>query len=123
MPAIRFRTFVILAAACTLCRCASPPLPEDVQPVPISTEAYQGMSCQQLALEALNTGDRLQRLTEQQRNAYYRDGLVNMGHDYETVPDRAGSLARAKGEMIAIGSVQHTKGCPTGQPSNQALKR
>ena len=111
------RVFAILGAV-ALAGCASSAA--DITPAYVSPVAYQGYTCQQLALEAQGVSTRAASLSGAQDKQRTNDALVTtaavvvfwpaaffVGGDKQT----AAELANMKGQMVAIEQASIQKKC------------
>ena len=112
------RVLGIVALSAALAGCASSS--SDITPAYVSPVAYQGYTCQQLALEAQSISTRAATLSGAQDKQRTNDGLAPpaaivifwpaaffVGGDKQT----AAELAQMKGQMVAIEQASIQKKC------------
>src|ERR1700688_18501 len=112
------RTLGIVALCAALGGCASSAA--DISPVYVSPVAYQGYTCQQLAMEAQAISTRATMLSGAQDKQRTNDGVATaaaivifwpaaffVGGDKQT----AAELAQMKGQMVAVEQASNAKKC------------
>src|ERR1700680_3894713 len=112
------RVLGIVALSAALAGCASSS--SDITPSYVSPVAYQGYTCQQLALEAQAVSTRAASLSGVQDSKRTNDGVATaaaivifwpaaflVGGDKQT----AAELAQMKGQMVAIEQESNMKKC------------
>jgi hypothetical protein len=110
--------FSIVALCAALGGCASSAA--DISPAYVSPVAYQGYTCQQLAMEAQAISTRAATLSGAQDKQRTNDGLATaaavvifwpaaffVGGDKQT----AAELAQMKGQMVAVEQASNAKKC------------
>jgi hypothetical protein len=111
------RTLGIVALCAALGGCASSAA--DISPAYVSPVAYQGYTCQQLAMEAQAISTRAATLSGAQDKQRTNDGLATaaavvifwpaaffVGGDKQTA-----ELAQMKGQMVAVEQASNAKKC------------
>jgi hypothetical protein len=115
---ITMRNLGIVALCAALGGCASSAA--DIAPAYVSPVAYQGYTCQQLALEAQSISTRAATLSGAQDSQRTKDGVAtaaaivifwpaafSVGGDKQT----AAELSQMKGQMVAVEQASIAKRC------------
>jgi hypothetical protein len=112
------KTVIALGAVSMLAACATPP--KDISPTYVSTNLYQGLSCEQLREEAQGVSNRAVAAYGAQKQNVTQDAAMTgvgvvlfwpalffmQGNGAE-----AAAVGQVKGEMAAIEQVNRVKNC------------
>jgi len=93
--------------------------PDSIQPIPISTIAYQALDCPTLAAEDKRVAERLGPMIYYQNRQRSADvaGILLVGLSPTGLgsPEHSAAIAQLKGEREAINTVKISKGCSEPQ--------
>jgi len=115
------RLLIPAVASLALAGCAS--TSSSIQPMSVSSFQYDGLQCQQIAIEAQRISANVQQLAGKQDEKFTRDAVITTvglvvfwpallampfvsGNDQQTA-----ALAQARGEMIALEQASMRKRC------------
>lgn len=107
------KLIALAVSAILLAACAK--RPDAIAPMSMPANAYAGLSCEQLAAEHRRSTASLSAVSKAQNDAATGDAfsvfLVGVPIASAAGGDKEGLVAQHKGELIAIGAAQRSKGC------------